>query len=69
VVAYRFGQSILGLVQLTELKAVHFVGCSASGNTSAGCMTALAYALGACCPQVKVWPIASAYEDSSTDDN
>ncbi len=71
---YRFGQSILGLVQLTKLKEVHFVGCSPVGNTSAGCMTALAHALGACCPQVKLWPIlygslvASAYEDSSTDD-
>jgi len=74
---YRFGRSILGLVQLTKLKAVHFVGCSPFDNTSAGCMTALAHALGAHCPQVEVWVnadtmydlIASPYEDSSTDDN
>ena len=72
---YRFGQSILGLVQLTKLKEVHFVGCSPVGNTSAGCMTALAHALGAYCPEVEVWVnadtmcdlVASAYEDSSTE--
>ena len=73
---YRFGRSILGLVKLTKLKAVHFVGCSPCDNTSANCMTALAHALGAYCPRVEVWVnaetmcdlVASVYEDS-TDDN
>lgn len=53
---YCFGRSILGLVPLTKLKAVHFValGCSLLDNTSAGCMNALVHALGAYCPQVWV---------------
>lgn len=74
---YRFGRSILGRVQLAKLKAVYFVGCSSSDNTSAGCMTAQAHALGAYCPQVELWVNAdttcdlavSAYQNSSTDDN
>lgn len=74
---YRFGRSILGLIQLTKLKAIHFVECRPFDNASAGCMTALAHALGAFCPQVEVWVnadtmcdlIASPYKDSSTDVN
>ena len=38
---YCFGRSILGLVQLTKLKAVHSVRCSPFDNISAGCMNAL----------------------------